>query len=295
LTIASPHPFARDVLLFLHVPKAAGSTLQWPLYMEYARGDLPDVADYNLWRGILYYPGPQWGFFKPRQLETPPSVVAALQNHPVGAVLGHFVFGLHRLVKGPSAYITFLREPLSRVSSLYFHLAGATVPNGEPWFLGESDRPFTEATTIEEFVLEHRLRELDNDQTRRIAGVEPEYGACSRSMLDLAKRNIEKRFAAVGLTDRFDESLALAAEVLKWNSDPAYFSRLVNESRVPVSELSSFARDAILERNQLDLELYRFAEHRLQAGIDQLGSRFHERLRALQQASRELFGQAQPA
>src|SRR5438552_1558073 len=87
LSIASPHPAARDVLLFLHIPKAAGSTLQWPLDMEYARSELPDVADCNLWRGILYYPGPQWGFFKPRQLETPPSVVAALQNHPVRAVL----------------------------------------------------------------------------------------------------------------------------------------------------------------------------------------------------------------
>jgi Galactose-3-O-sulfotransferase len=276
----------REILLFLHIPKTAGSTLHPVVHEQYADAGCGNAPELRLLEGLLYDRGE--GFFKPPGNPIPAYVATALEDHDVRAVVGHFSFGVHRLARRSATYMTMLRAPADRVTSLYFHLKTwspeARAP--EAWFPGESDRPFTQETTLEEFVTSYALRELDNDQTRRVSGIEPRFGECTRDMLDVAKRNMEEHFDVVGLTERFDESLALASHVFGWTSEIGYWPDVVNEARVPVSQISLAAREAILDRNELDRELYQFAQDRFQDVVEDLGPAFESRLQALRVRTR---------
>src|SRR5439155_14380459 len=138
----------------------------------------------------------------------------ALCDQKVSVVAGHFCFGLHTYLPERSwTYMTLLRHPVTRVKSLYRHIT-AHYPVGEP--LGDEELPYQRGTDLMTLFDRYALRELDNDQTRRIAGVEPAYGQCTREMLELAKRRLDEDIALVGTVERFDDSVRLAAETLHW-------------------------------------------------------------------------------
>ena len=271
----------QDILIFLHIPKTAGTTLRPVFTGHYGDVEADHEPALRLLYGIAYDRGE--GFLKPPGDLIPDYLATALERYDVRAVVGHFSFGVHRLARRSATYMTFLRDPIDRITSLYFHLKDWKHSRPGVSFPSEIDRPFTDDTTIDEFATCYALRELDNDQTRRVSGIEPPFGECTRDMLETAKRNIEEHFAVVGLTERFEESVALAAHVLEWNSELSYWSRLVNEKRLPVSAISSAAREAILDRNDLDRDLYRFAEDRLQQAVEDLGPEFQKRLQAVRQ------------
>ena len=125
--------------------------------------------------------------------------------------------------------------------SLFYHLKewGAR----GPWYPGEN-------ATLEQFLRAAPLRELDNDQTRRISGMHPAFGRCTGAMLEVAQRNLEERFSLVGLTERFDEMLHRAREVLGWTCERIESWEVVNDRRPPVSEISTEARSLIVDRNR---------------------------------------------
>jgi len=102
------------------------------------------------------------------------------------------------------------------------------------------------------------------------------FAACGRDVLERAKRNLET-FAAVGLTERIEQSVAVMKTRLGWPYVPTLYRKNENPARRNREALSSTELGAIVERNQLDLELYAFAEEMLQR---QLASR-HEAIRAL--------------
>ena len=64
---------------------------------------------------------------------------------------------------------------------------------------------------IERFVSGGITTETDNGQLRLLTGHidDIEIGGCTRQLLEQAKTNLIKHFAAVGLAERFDESLLL--------------------------------------------------------------------------------------
>jgi hypothetical protein len=223
--------------------------------------------------GVYYYPGepdlvrPCRGD-QPYGIVQPDSVVRALCRSDLRAVVGHFSFGLHTLVYRPTTYLTMVRHPLDRVASLFYHLKRwPRYGENEPWLERVGLSPLGADTSLHEFVRTYPLRELDNDQTRRVAGMDPEYGKCDRSLLDLAKANIEQIFSFVGVMERFEECVQAAADLFGWSVQPSDYRENENTERRPTSSIPRETREAILERNDLDLELYAFAnewldEHR---------------------------------
>jgi hypothetical protein len=96
--------------------------------------------------------------------------------------------------------------------------------------------------------------EVENGQTRQIAGVLE--GSPDASSLARAKHNLETAFCAVGLVDRFDESVVLFRRRLGWKL-PLYVRKNIGRSQ-PESEAADQALDIIRSRNALDAELYEF-------------------------------------
>ena len=152
----------RVVTLFLHTPKCAGTTLADLIYPNYADPTVEVAEDGLFHRGLYYFPGD--GFFKPADLGFDDEIARVMQRPDLNAVIGHFWYGLHRLIPRECKYVTLLRDPAQRLWSLYNHLEYGR------WSIG-----------FDEFLHTGPWRELDNDQTRRVAGIELVHWRVRRS------------------------------------------------------------------------------------------------------------------
>lgn len=160
---------------------------------------------------------------------------------------GHFPFGWHTYFSTPVQYISFLRDPVSRVVSDYFYNKA---------FSEGHNHSYASKMTLEEYVNCDKILDMDNGQTRSIAGdYTTPYGQCTPVMLTLAKKNIDSMFLFVGLTEKFDDSLMLINYYLGWKK--IYYTNknvTIKKTRV----LTSQQRTIIDQRNKLDKELYQY-------------------------------------
>jgi len=210
-------------IIFMHIPKAAGQTLYGIIGRQYRRQE------------ILILKG------NVGEVEPPPRDTAAK------IIVGHVPFGFHRYLDRPSTYVTFLREPVSRIRSLYRYIA--TSPRHH---LHDS----VSGVTLLEFVSgEMDTEEVENGQVRQISGLTE--GVPDAAALARAKQNLES-CRVVGLTERFDESVVLLKRALGWRT-PFYVPMNVTEGGPPSDRTDAEALRIIEHRNALDIELYRFA------------------------------------
>jgi hypothetical protein len=145
-------------------------------------------------------------------------------------------------------------------------------------------RVTSEKMSLKEYALGGLTRELDNGQVRAVAG--PYYrdprGQCPRDLLELAKDNLQNRFAVVGLAEHFDETVLLLGERYGWK-DMAYTRQNVTSDRVRLNDLPDETLDAIRQANALDVELYAFAAKLLRRAVEQRGEPFQKRLTTFRQ------------
>ena len=232
---------SEPTVVFLHIGKTGGTTLRRVLRRQYTESEMMVVR----------------ARARPREetLADFAELPEAERARP-RLILGHTVFGLHELVPRPSTYITLLRRPVSLVLSQYGFVRRTP---------GHRHHQAAQGMGLEEYLASGLAQEMNNSQTRALAGaVDVPYGENPPELLELAKRNVEEHFRVVGLTERFDESLVLFGLAFGW-SRLSYVRANVASRRV----VPSPAGLAEIERlNALDLELYDWAERRLQATID---------------------------
>lgn len=254
----APPPIAEPdapAVLFLHIPKAGGMSLGEYVYNQCCADEPRD--DGQLKAGVAYL---DYGFIKEPGLAVPEHVRRLLQRSDLRAVIGHFWFGLHEHVARPHVYVTLLRDPFERVVSLYHYAK------------------LHETMSLEEFLRAPPFKEVDNDQTRRLAGQDPPLGRLTRAALDTAKENLRRYFAVVGTVERFDETLALLRLKLGWTREVVSYPRNVNRDRPPLASFPREAIEAVRARNELDLELWQYASQLMDEAIETEGQRFGEEL-----------------
>lgn len=233
----SPSP---PTAIFLHIPKTAGCSMQFILDREY-----PDTQR------------AEWTDCVLRLTESPRRMLP-----PVRLVSGHIPFGVHTLIAGPSRYFTMLRHPVERVISHYYHTV--TDPYHPDHTLVVRARMSLRDS------LEALPSAMCNIQVRSLCGLRAFLDdRVGEEELRQAQAHLEERFAAIGLTERFDESALLLATVFGWTS-PCYVTQNVNAHRPATATVDEETRLAIEAANAADMALYRWAERRFERHLAEL-------------------------
>jgi hypothetical protein len=225
----------QPALIYIHVPKAAGTTFNEIIERNYPAEEIAT---------ILHQPGRSIEDFKCLPLE---------QRERLRIVKGHFPFGVHEYLPQPSTYVTILRDPIERILSHYYYV----LRTPEHYLY---DRVAGSKMTLEEYISNPVTIELDNGQVRLISGCGRfvPIGECGKEHLQRAKDNLEKSFLLAGLAERFDETLVLLQDLLGWKR-LFYTRKNVSEQRYSTTpEIAELVRDM----NRLDVELYDFVSRR---------------------------------
>ncbi|MEM1417032.1 MAG: sulfotransferase family 2 domain-containing protein, partial [Myxococcota bacterium] len=218
-------------LYFTHVPKTSGTSM-----VRLAFGHLPDAEV------------ERYGSLKR---------LAGRRAQPPKLVTGHFPWGAHlALAPRRHAYLTMLRDPIDRVTSMYYF-----IKNVDRRHFEHPRRALVESTTLEEFAALPQIRNL---QSRFVAG----YPAMKAGRL-VAPRRFDRALAAVawrqlqsyafvGFQHRFEASARrLLGELGR--ELPAGFADAPRakqtRGRPKVADLSPPTRRALEDANRADLAL----------------------------------------
>jgi hypothetical protein len=256
MSVPSPPP----LLIFLHLPKTAGSTLARVIERQYPAGAVLPLYDSATGEEIRSIPDDRM-----RRLRV---------------VMGHFYFGAHRFASRPATYVTVLRDPIERVISHYYYV------RREPThYLYDA----AQELSLADYVRSCNLAEPNNDQTRLLCG---EYqGAipttCTDPMLPLAKENLREHCAVVGLTEDFDRSLLLIKRRLGWRY-PFYERQNVTSGRPRRTDLPADTLRVLQAYNRLDIELYDYAKALFQEQVSGEGAWFERQLGAFKRLNAAL-------
>lgn len=213
-------------LVFLHLPKTAGTTLKAIIEGVYT----PEkVLNLRVAQGGIR-----------RLFAMPPA-----QRDAFDVIAGHLDWRVTRLLPG-SRVITVLRDPIDRFLSWYYYaLRNENAPlhaelNADG---GDIERAITGGRYAPQYnIMTDMLRDPTGPAASAVESAKRNLGAC----------------AAFGLSERFTESVRLMERALGWPST-AWEDRNVTANRPSVGDLGADARAALEAGCAPDRELYAHA------------------------------------
>jgi hypothetical protein len=256
-------PDHTHTVIFLHIPKTAGTTLYRILEQNYAKKDI-----YTFWQdGSI-------DTFKQLSVE---------RKAQIRLLRGHAGYGMHAYLPGPRVYFTMLRDPIKRTIS-YYHYA-RRVPAHYCYDLINRQQ-----MSLLDFVTSGSDPMADNAHTRLLYGLESGQeipaGQCTSQMLETATHNLA-RLAVVGLAEEFDAKLVLLKRAFGWQK-LAYAPQNVADERSKRQPISAETLAALAEVNRFDVQLYACARELFHERVQQLGDSFQQESAALQATNRWL-------
>jgi hypothetical protein len=251
---------ADSVLIFLHIPKCAGTTLYPIIRRQYDQSKVFAIDGSDTYSSLNTF-----------------KKLSKSRRERLNCLMGHQPFGMHCYFSRPSKYFTFLRHPVDRILSHYYYVLQSSTH-----YLYEAVS--SEGMTLLDYVESGITHELNDGQTKLIAGNEH---APPPDMLDVAKENIRQHFLFVGLTESFDESLVFLKRLMGWRWI-YYKKKNVTSSRPSRHEIGQKIIDRIIENNKNDMLLYEFAVERFEEKLKGVPPSFSEEIRSFQFRNRIL-------
>ncbi|MFC1809220.1 sulfotransferase family 2 domain-containing protein [Candidatus Omnitrophota bacterium] len=217
------------ILIFHHIQKTGGSTLRAILECIYPHNDLQ-----------FFYTGKDKKRFQ---------ALNHKERNNTKVFMGHEYFGFHRNFKKPCSYFTILREPIERTISYYCYMRLPSFPKDIS----------TKHLSLKEFLTSGENVFFDNGMTRHLSGIVGQHGTCSSEMLEIAKDNVKQWYAAIGLLERFDESMILFKRCFGWPA--VFYTRLnIGHQKMHKDEIDSETQECLEKYNKFDIQLYDWAK-----------------------------------
>ena len=254
--------------VFLHIPKASGTTIRTVLSREYGASK------------IAYYEPETEHSEHYASPET--YLTSRLAKGDVRLITGHLRYGIHEFLRHPCRYFSMLRDPIDRAISEYFyafsyplHRYRDLIVSGKMSFVDFIEtEPETIGSTITHF----------------LAG----WSKGLHSPYEVALHQLRHGIVTVGTSERFDESILLMAKRLGWKP-PLYCPRNVTKLDGPAQHQRQQSRNEanLLLRPRFagDYQVYDAADALISKQVLSLGPKFRRALEdyiELQKALAEL-------
>lgn len=257
-----------STLIFVHVPKTGGITLRQVIDRIYGRTG-EDDNQFKILGRKQFIEG-----------KNPLDTCSHSTLSKLKVIYGHFGYGVHLNRDFPSRYITLLRHPVERLISMYYH---HLENHPEQLWSEEKTRHFSLEELLQREMEPQKQLIPDNQMVRYFSTesgypTDVTYGECTVQMLEKAKETLSQNFDVVGITERFNESLMLMMHTLAWPM-PYYHRDNVNKIRPVTSKIDPDTIMLVETHNQLDLELYAFAQDLFEKQISKNSSVFEADLK----------------
>jgi hypothetical protein len=266
-------PQNRKTVIFLHIPKAAGSTMRKIITREYSKYSSESVY-----------------LFDGSNLESSIEKFRKLpkkDRNRIKILKGHMSYGYHDYFDNKCEYFTLLRDPIDRViSDFYYILEQPSHSRYEKVKKGKM--------SLYDYLRSKMSVAMANAQTRLIAGYlsgvgdvkkkDLPFGKCTEDTLNKAEENL-KDFSVVGLTERFDETLILLMNAFGWKT-PYYTRANVTGKRPKKREVSEKSIQLIKDYNKYDIQLYNYGKKLFYEQIEDYGPSFEKDLERFKKKNR---------
>jgi hypothetical protein len=274
----SQEPLAQppEILIFFHIPKTGGTTMDGILRRCFPDAQHFDSAMADV-RSALS--------IRPREkIEAKYHALSDGEKRAIRCLMGTiYPFGIHTMLDRPAKYFTVLRPPVERCISHFLNNKKVT------------HQPFyhrIKSMTLDEYLdsgigiesLDFQVRLLSGrpelDAVRHPSGGRISARPVEAHHLEMAKRNIEQHFIAAAPIDAFDSLLLMLRALYGWKLRQVLYMRhnIGNEGTAPRETISTANRRRLEEMNSFDLQLYNWAK-----------ARFAEQTRAMEpELSRDL-------
>lgn len=226
-----------ELIVFVHTPKIGGTSLHALLEKNYPE------------QGMLFRRGHRMTRvncplgFDIEDLYINEFIQSVKQKPSLKYIGGHLPFGIHEYLDRPCVYITILRDPLSRVQSLFRHVLRC-----------ENDVIYDYWKKYYGFDCASILRDNDmrvcNDMIRMVTG-----GNLSS---DYAVELLKTHYACVGLLENIESFVKILTDKFNWKHSVFPF---LNKDET--TQLSEEMEHLILNHNKLDDSVYQQISHHL--------------------------------
>ena len=234
----------KEQIIFLHIPKTAGTTLRNIIYAQYGEARTAPIYE------------EESSFFSKEQFKQ----LIDTRKDQADVIIGHIEYGFHQLLAGnrPYRYAALLRDPIKCCLSLYNHFKNVHYSGSD--------------ISLLELIKGPHGGHFINLQTRIICGIND---------FNAAIDTIDREFALIGITERFNETLLLASHILGWRMIPYKRLNISTQWKINyIEELKNDKRamDLLIDMNEIDIRLYEYVNSRLTERLNKLYPDFQERL-----------------
>jgi hypothetical protein len=220
-------------LIFIHLPKTAGTSLRRTIQKNYRSKELFFVYNKN----PRFHSIDDLYNFVPEDFEK------------YKIIMGHLSFNRRLFPFNDRRFVTLVREPVQRCISYYHH-----VMNRREWRGRQQSLPEYMETSGDIQFQNHQTRLLSNMKRNPITG----------KHLENAIRNIEKYFLHVGTSETFPQTVEYLSMTLGWSKKKIFYENTTLKKQTTTDCLSEDILDRLRELNEYDIKLYEWVSARLE-------------------------------